>query len=286
MRISKDLLRRVLFVAIATAIYMALVSALAQAAITAPKCIDAGQLAVAHSDTEATWTVYPVQYQTAIYVADGGMTCVFASPVKGEVTIIAATIEEGKVVLSQHVLYNGLPMPTPDPIDPTPTPDPPKPTPPPEPEKTPLELALEKATVYPAKNVQALAATFASVKSGIDRGTVTTVVAARETFRSIWIANAAEVDPQAIKTMGGWIEELSACIDNTSLETIKRDYAVIAEALKANAVARVGADEPTESGKSAEEKSAETPKPTNNCPNGQCPNQPGQVIQRGGFFWR
>ena len=255
MYISKDLIRRTIIIAFAMAIYFAFLSALAQAEITAPKCIDAGQLAVAHSDEPATWTVFPVKYQTDIYIADGGLTCIFASPVKGEITIMAATVEDGKAVISQHTLYNGLPNPEGDEI--TPVPEPPKPAP--EPEKTPMEKAIESAKDYPEKDVEALAETFDAVVSGIDRGTISTPAAARETFRALWSVNAVAVDPEAITRDTPLITELSNVVDNSTIETVRKDYSEISDGLKKVVPVK-------------EEPKKEAPKSgTGNCPNGNCP---------------
>lgn len=127
MYISKDLIRRTIIVAFAMAIYFAFLSALAQAEIKAPKGCNAGELVVAQSDEPATWTVFPNQYKAAIYVANEGRTCVFASPEKGDVTLIAATLVEGKIELNQHVLYNGVPAPEPEVVpEPEPEPTPPR----------------------------------------------------------------------------------------------------------------------------------------------------------------
>ena len=258
MYISKDFIKRTFIVILGTAIYLTLVSALAHAAITAPKCIEAGQLAVAHSDEPATWTVFPVKYQTDIYIADGGLTCIFASPVKGEITIMAATVEDGKAVISQHTLYNGLPNPEGD--ETTPVPEPPKPAP--EPEKTPMEKAIDSAKNYPEKDVEALAETFDAVVSGIDRGTISTPAAARETFRALWAAKAIEIDPEAITRDAPLVTELSNVVDNSSIETVKKDYSEIAEGLKAVVPAK---EEPKP------EPKKEAPKPqAGTCPNGNC----------------
>lgn len=238
-----------------------LLCSISQAAITAPKCIDAGQLAVAHSDEPATWTVFPVKYQTDIYIADGGLTCIFASPVKGEITFMAATVEDGRAVISQHTLYNGLPNPEGD--ENTPIPDPPKPAP--EPEKTPMEKAIESAKDYPTEDVNALAETFDAVVSGIDRGTITTPAAARETFRALWAAKAIEIDPEAITKDAPLITELSGVVDNSTIETVKKDYSEIAKNLKAIVPVK---EEPKP------EPKKEALKPgTGTCPNGNCPKQ-------------
>lgn len=195
---------------------------ISEAAITAPASVDAGQLLVAKSDSPAVWTVYPVKYQTSFYVADEGSTLIFASPEKGEVTLIAATLKNEKIELSQHTLYNGVPSPNPSPV----------PDPKPEPDRTPLEEVLEGAKDYPAEDVNALADTFEAISSGIERGTITSPVSARESFRATWAANIAEVNPEAINTMSKLITAISEKIDNSSLEAIKRDYAIIARKLK------------------------------------------------------
>ena len=89
-------------------IALLLMATVCRAAITAPESVEAGQLAVCKSDTAATWAIYPQSYRGSYYVADGGSTCIFASPAKGVVTIIAASVDDsGSVVINEHTLYNG-----------------------------------------------------------------------------------------------------------------------------------------------------------------------------------
>lgn len=257
MKFIKELLAEIVIGLALAILAIVVASRVAHAAITAPVSVDAGQLAVAKSDVPAVWTVYPAKYQTDIYVADEGTTLVFASPIKGEVTLIAATNVDGKIELNQHTLYNGLPAPTPNPI-----PDPPKPTPPPAPEKTPLEKAIESAKDYPVEDVNALVETFDAVVSGIDRGTISTPIAARETFRALWAVKAVSVAPETLIKTAPLVTELSSVIDNTSVKTIKEGYTEISNGLKRLIPAK---EEPKQ------EPKKESPKPqAETCPNGNC----------------
>lgn len=259
MYISKDLIRRTIAVAFAMAIYFAFLSALAQAEIKAPKGCNAGELVVAQSDEPATWTVFPNQYKTAIYVANEGRTCVFASPEKGEVTLIAATIVDDKVVLDQFTLYNGVPIPEDETVDPKPAPEP---VPEPEPEPETFESIIKNTKVDATEaDYNAVAESFETAVSGIERGTITTPAGARETFRATLALKAGQVNPAILTAFKPLLDVISAKVNNDSLEGIKEDYSAIAKALRA----------------------VKPPAGQNPCPNGNCPKQQPTVI-RGGLF--
>ena len=199
-----------------------------QAAITAPDAVEAGQLAVCKSDTTATWTVYPQSYRGSYYVADGGSTCIFASPSKGVVTIIAASVDDsGSVVIDEHTLYNGEPAPTPDNVDPAPSP-----TPTPETLQSVIETSDVQAT---AADLNALSNAFATVIQSINNGAIRTPAGARETFRAVWLRQAAVANPAAIDNLAPLIDKLSVMIDNSDLQTIRRDYTAIVAALRKRA---------------------------------------------------
>lgn len=214
----------------------------------------AGELTIINSDRESAWTVCPADYSTSFAVSDDGRTLYFASPIKGKVTFFAASVVDGKPELESHTLYNGVEIPD---DEPTPTP-----APKPEPPKNPLDKAIDSAKNYPAKDVEVVAETFESVLSGIDRGTITTPVAARETFRSLYASKAIVADPDSIVRTAPLITDLSEAVDNSTLETVKTDYSKIVEGLKKI----IPASAP------APEQKKETPKPAVNsgCPNGQC----------------
>ena len=219
-----------------------------QAAITAPDAVEAGQLAVCKSDTPATWTVYPQEYRGSYYVAYGGCTCVIASPVKGVVTIIAASVNDaGGVDIAEHTLYNGQQAP-----------DKPAPNndviPAPETIESVIAAADVKAT---AADLNALANAFDVAAQSIVNGAVTTPAGARETFRAVWLQSAAKTNPEAIDALSGLIDKLSGMVDNSSLQTIQRDYVAAAKALQAKADKLKAA--PVQA------------KPAGGCPSGKCP---------------
>ena len=209
-----------------------------QAAITAPDSVEAGCLAVCKSNTPATWAIYPQDYRGSYYVADGGSSCIFASPVKGIVTIIAATVnDEGGVDIAEHTLYNGETAPEPDNVDPAPSPTPtPTPEPEPEPELETLESIVETSdATATAADLNALSNAFATVIQSIDNGAIKTPAGARETFRAVWLRQAALTNPAAIDALKPLIDALSDRIDNTDLQTIRRDYTEIVAALRKRA---------------------------------------------------
>lgn len=209
-------------------ITLLLMATVCRAAITAPDAVEAGQLAVCKSDTTATWTVYPQSYRGSYYVADGGSTCIFASPAKGVVTIIAASVDDsGSVVIDEHTLYNGEAAPEPDKTDPAPYVEPVQET---------LESVIETFDVQAsAADLNALSNAYATVIQSIDNGAVKTPAGARETFRAVWLRQAAVTNPAAIDTLQPLLDKLSDMIDNSDLTTIRRDYAAIVAALRKRA---------------------------------------------------
>ena len=201
-----------------------------QAAITAPDAVEAGSLAVCKSDTAATWAIYPQSYRGSYYVADGGCTCVIASPVKGIITVMAASVNDnGGVDIAEHTLYNGESAPEPPDVAPSPVP-----TPEPEPETIDSVIAADNSQAT-AADLNALSNAFATVIQSIDNGAVKTPAGARETFRAVWLRQAAMTNPAAIDNLSGLIDKLSAMIDNSDLQTIRRDYAAIVAALRKRA---------------------------------------------------
>lgn len=207
-------------------ITLLLMATVCRAAITAPDAVEAGSLAVCKSDTAATWAIYPQSYRGSYYVADGGSTCIFASPAKGVVTIMAASVDDnGAVVIDEHTLYNGEAAPAPDKVDPAPSPAP-----------ETLESVIETADVQAtAADLNALSNAFATVIQSIDNGAIKTPAGARETFRAVWLRTAAMTNPAAIDTLQPLLDKLSAMVDNSDLQTIRRDYAAVVAALRKRA---------------------------------------------------
>lgn len=247
------------------------ISGRANAEITGTIGCQSGELTIINSDRESAWSVFPADYSTSFAVSDDGRTVYFASPKAGKVTFFAASVIDGKPELESHTLYNGVEIPD---DEPTPTP-----TPKPEPPKNPLDKAIESAKNYPAKDVEVITETFESVLSGIDRGTITTPVAARETFRALYASKAIAVDPEMTMRTFQLIAELSNAIDNTTLETVKDDYAKIVEGLK-----KIEVKAPAKKAEKKAETKATT-KASGGCPDGQCPtgNCP---LQNNGYQYR
>jgi len=199
-----------------------------QAAITAPDAVETGQLAVCKSDKPATWAIYPQSYRGSYYVADGGSTCIFASPTKGIVTIIAASVDDnGGVEIAEHTLYNGEAAPETDKTDPAPDVEPVQET---------LQSVIETSDVQAtAADLNALSNAFATVIQSIDNGAIRTPAGARETFRAVWLRQAAITNPAAIDTLQPLLDKLSDMVDNADLQTIRRDYTAIVAALRKRA---------------------------------------------------
>ena len=227
-----------------------------EAALSGATSCNAGELAVIRSDVEATWTIYPANYSASYAVSNDGLTLYFASPKQGEVTIIAASVKEGKAVIDSHTLYNGVPAPVPMP-EPTPVPEP---TPEPAPETIESIVKIQANGKDPAE-LTALADSFAAVVDGIDRGTITTPAGARETFRAIWADKGTAANVNALNNLSGLISAISLKIDNMTLEGLRGDYARVVTSIRHNLP-----------------NSNSTPAPAN-CPDGNCPAN----VQRG---WR
>lgn len=223
-----------------------------QAAITAPDTVEAGRLAVCRSTAPATWAIYPQTYCNCYYVTDDGRSCIFASPKKGVVTIMAATVNaDGLIDMSEHTLYNGEPVP--DDTDDTERRNP-------DTIEGVIAAADVKAT---AAELTALANAFTIVTQSIDNGAITTPAGARETFRAVWLREAAKINPEAIDALSGLITAISGKIDNTDMTTIKRGYLAAAAALTKKAD-KVRASRTKTPAKTA------TPAYTGGCTNGQC----------------
>lgn len=222
--------------------------------LTAPETIATGELAVVRSTAPATWTVYPSEYKSAIYVTDDGKTCVFASPTPGAVTFIAASVIDGEVRMTEKTLYNGVDRP-----------DDVKPIPEPEPEPETVYTVVRDADVKASvSDFNALAESFETVVSGIDRGTIQTTTGARETLNGNWIRQAGRTNPDALTEFAELLDKLNKMVDYSSLSTVKTDYQQIITALQERA-------KKTESEAKAKAEPAKTdPIPASNCPDGKC----------------
>lgn len=237
--------------------------AAASAAITGAVTCTAGELAIINCDSSAVWSVYPADYMASYAVSDDGKTVYFASPKKGAVTFFAASVtSDGLPTIDRYTLYNGVD------VDDDVTPEP-APQPAPEPEPETVSTIVKNADVdATAEEFDALAAAFETAVSGIDRGTIRTPAGARETFRAVWIRQAATVNPDAIATFSALLATLGEKVDNSTLATVKADYTAIIDALK---------ERSEKTKKTAKEEDAKTGQPepakptTSSCPNGQCP---------------
>ena len=247
--------------------------AAASAAITGAVTCTAGELAIINCDSSAVWSVYPADYMASYAVSDDGKTVYFASPKKGAVTFFAASVtSDGLPTIDRYTLYNGVD------VDDDVTPEP-APQPAPEPEPETVSTIVKNADVNAtAEEFDALAAAFETAVSGIDRGTIRTPAGARETFRAVWIRQAATVNPDAIATFSALLATLGEKVDNSTLATVKADYTAIINALKERSEATK---------KTAKEEDAKTGQPeqpakptTSSCPNGQCP------ANGNGYYWR
>ena len=242
---------------IIVALWAILTPLITQAALTGADACKAGNLAVIRSDVEAVWSIYPQSYSGCYAVSDDGCTLYFASPKEGEITIIAASVNDGKPVIDTHTLYYGVDVPAPEP-GPAP-----KPTPKPE---TLESQVQDAADCLDNGDLTALAESFETVVDSINRGTVTTPAGARETFRAIWSAAGSAVSTETLNRCEPIITKISGLVDNTSLETLKKDYTRVAKALRECIKPEV---------KEPEKVPEPAPPPKTNtggCPNGQCPN--------------
>lgn len=242
----------------------------ASAAITGAVTCTAGELAIINSDSSAVWSVYPADYMASYAVSDDGKTVYFASPKAGAVTFFAASVtSDGLPMIDHYTLYNGVD------VDDDATPEP-APQPAPEPEPETVATIVKNANVdATAEEFNALAAAFETAISGIDRGTIRTPAGARETFRAVWIRQAATVNPDAIATFSALLAMLGDKVDNSTLATIKTDYAAIVAALKERSA------KATKAATDAEAAAGQPAKPTtSSCLNGQCP------ANGNGYYWR
>lgn len=249
--------------------------------ITAPTACQSGELAVVESDTPATWTVYPEEYRASYCIAENGTKCFFASPQKGTITFIAASVDTSKdnapvAVIHTHTLYYGVPAPN---IDDSKEVEPePEPTPEPEPEpdtsiEGTIKTEVEKINSEKrGEEITALSDSFVSVIDGINRGVIRTPEGARATFRSIWAVNAAKQSNTTPNTYKDLITAISAKIDNTSIQTIRSDYEKIVNAL-------------TPYKETQKQTPPQTPaKGETTCPDGDC--NLNQTNQWGVYRWR
>ena len=232
-----------------TAAILALLPSVANAELTGPDSCKAGELAIVESDAPAAWAVCPAQYQTAIYAVEDGTKCVFASPIQGTVTLIAATVRDGSPSIETHVIYNGVNVPSPSPT--------------PEPAPDTLEgvakLLLAKITGDKKETEKAaIVESLDSVIGGISRGTITTVPGARGTFRGVWSVKAAGVSVDTAQTWTDFLTGVSAKLDYTDLNSVKAGFQTLKDVLKPVPVQ-------PEINAAIEKK-----KPVSSCQNGEC----------------
>lgn len=252
----------------------------AHAEITGAVGCNAGELAIINCDKEAVWSVYPAEYATSYAVSNDGRTLYFASPKTGKVTFFAASVVDGLPCLEQHSLYNGLEIPEPAPA----------PTPAPIPVPVTLEDFIKTEAVGKnAEELTSLAESFEFVVNGIDRGTIKTPVAARETFRSIWLEKGTKAKETALDDLSELVDVIGKNVDNSTIKTLRDDYETSAKAIRSCIPAKEPVEEITEEVSEEPETKPEPEKdcpngkcPTGNCPNGQCPNSTPQRR----FYWR
>lgn len=197
------------------AVFLLLINS-AFATLEGPETCEAGTLATIRSDTIAVWAVYPQTYAGSFAVADGGKTLFFASPIKGDVAIIAASVsEDGKPVIDTLTLRNGMNAPDP------------------APESDLEQIIKTESAGKDANELTALAESFEAVVYNIDRRLITTTAGARETFRATWMAKGSNVKTTTLDSLSKLISAISAYIDNSSLEGLREGYARSAKALRA-----------------------------------------------------
>lgn len=235
------------------------------AAIDGPDYIAAGELAVFTSDVPAAWAVVPDTFSKSVVIDSSGKKLVFASPVKGTVTIIASTAAEAGETpnIEVRTFTNG------DKSDGGGGDE--------EDEKEPVDklIALVKSEYQKIENRDAaeagrlkLAGVFQTVVDFIDKKTVQTPAGARETFRRYWEYEAARAGKGALDAYRPFITAVSAEIDWSSIETVKTDFMKLVKGL--TEAARADQSAPTsETAEKPEEK--ETPQSGSNCPGGVCP---------------
>ena len=251
------------------------------AEITGAVGCNAGELAIINCDKEAVWSVYPAEYATSYAVSDNGKTLYFASPKSGKVTFFAASVVDGLPYLEQHSLYNGLEIPAPVPT----------PAPAPEPNPATLEDFIKaEAHGKDAAELTALAESFEFVVDGIDRGTIKTPVAARETFRSIWLEKGTKVKETTLDDLSELVDVIGKNVDNSTIKSLRNDYETAAKAIRSCIPAKEPVKEITEE-VVAELESEAVPEPEKDCPNGKCPtgNCPNgtcpNATQQRRFYW-
>lgn len=258
----------------------------ANAEITGAVGCNAGHLTILTSDKSAVWSVYPAEYSTSYAVSEDGKALYFASPKAGKVTFFAASVVDGQPFLEQHSLYNGLELP-----EPTPTPAP-----------VPIPVTLEdfvkeEATGKDAAELTALAESLEFVVDGVDRGTIKTPTAARETFRAVWADKGTKAKESALDDLSELVDVIGKNVDNSTVKSLRDDYEAAAKAIRSCIPAKEPVKEVTEEVSEEEEVEAEPEtklekqelekkKPATNCPNGTCPNGqcPNATPQRR-FYW-
>lgn len=254
----------------------------ANAEITGAVGCNAGHLTILTSDKSAVWSVYPAEYSTSYAVSEDGKALYFASPKAGKVTFFAASVVDGLPCLEQHSLYNGLEIPEPAPA----------PTPAPIPVPVTLEDFIKTEAVGKnAEELTALAESFEFIVDGIDRGTIKTPVAARETFRNIWTEKGTKAKETALDDLAELVDVIGKNVDNSTVKSLRDDYETAAKAIRSCISAKSPVEEVTEESEEAEpepetKQESEKKKPATNCPNGTCPNGqcPNATPQRR-FYW-
>ena len=250
----------------------------AHAEITGAVGCNAGELAIINCDKEAVWSVYPAEYSASYAVSEDGKVLYFASPKQGKVTFFAASVVDGLPYLEQHSLYNGLEIP-----DPSPTP-----APAPDPVPVTLEdFIKEESAGKDVAELAALAESLEFVIDGIDRGTIKTPVAARETFRGIWLEKGTKVKETALDDLSELVDVIGKNVDNSTIKTLRDDYETAAKAIRSCIPAKAPVEEVTEESEEAKPEQETKPEsekkaPATNCSNGQCPNATPQRR----FIWR
>ncbi len=259
---------------VVAAVVLAVFSCVARAEITGAVGCNAGHLTILSCDKSAVWSVYPAEYSTSYAVSEDGKTLYFASPKAGKVTFFAASVVEGQPFLEQHSLYNGLEIP-----DPIPTPAPaPEPTP-----ETLEDFVKAEASGKDADELTALAESFEFVVDGIDRGTIQTPVAARETFRSIWVDKGTKVKETALDDLSKLVDVIGKNVDNSTVKTLRNDYETVVKAIRSSIPAKESVKEVTDEVVEEPESEKEEVKdcPNGTCPNGKCPN----AVPQRRFIW-
>ena len=243
------------------------------AAIDGPEVIAAGELAIFQTDVPAAWAVVPDTYAKSVVVDSSGEKLVFASPVKGTVTIIAATAGiEGKPNIEVRTFINGEKSDGADNGE----------------DEQPEDklIALVKSEFQKIENKEAaetgkqkLADVFQTVVDFIDKKTVQTPAGARETFRRYWEFETARIGKGTLDAYRPFLSAVSDAIDWSTIQTVRADF--IKVGLGLSEAARADQQQAPSSGTKTE-----TPKPTqtqqqpkSSCPGGNCPTG-------GRFFYR